>query len=76
MAEDSLFELGVYPRAAKLFALTLGPRKPSTDSFLNHRALELGEDAHDLKHGLAGWRRGVETLLMQKKVNANCVNFG
>jgi hypothetical protein len=26
------------------------PRKASTDSFLNHRALELGEHPHHLKH--------------------------
>src|SRR5262245_7501244 len=29
-------------RATKAFALTPGPRKAGTDSFLNHRPLELG----------------------------------
>ena len=63
---DSLFQCSGYPRAAELFALATGPRKPGADSFLNHRALELGKYAHHLKHGLAGRRRGVEALLMQE----------
>ena len=46
----------------KLCALIPGPRKPGTDSFLNHRPLELGKDAHHLEHGLGGRRRGVEAI--------------
>jgi hypothetical protein len=51
-----------------MFPLILDPPKPGTDSFLNHRALELGKHAHHLKHRLAGRRRGVEALLVQEKV--------
>ena len=39
---------------------------PDLDPLLDHRALELGEYAHHLKHGLAGGRRGVEALLVQE----------
>jgi hypothetical protein len=39
-----------------MFPLILDPPKPGTDSFLNHRALELGKHAHHLKHRLAGRR--------------------
>src|SRR5438067_9387813 len=31
-----------FPGSAKLLALVYGPPKPSADSFLNHRSLELG----------------------------------
>src|SRR6266436_3528433 len=43
---------------------------------LNDRALELGKHAEHLKHGLAGRRGCVETLLMQKQVDAERVKFG
>src|ERR1700730_9930632 len=66
---DSLFQRRGYPGAAQLFALTTGPRKPGADSFLNHRALELGKYAHHLEHGLAGRRGRVEALLMQEQVD-------
>src|SRR5262249_23710537 len=50
------------------FTLTPGPRKASTDSFLNHRPLDLREHAHHLKHRLPGGR-GVEPLLAQELVD-------
>jgi hypothetical protein len=43
---------------------------------LDNRAFELGKDAKHLKHGLAGRRGRIETLLMQKQVNAEGVKFG
>jgi hypothetical protein len=48
----------------KAFTLTPGPREASTDSFLDHRPLELGKHAHHLEHRLAGGCRGVEALLI------------
>jgi hypothetical protein len=53
----------------KLLAFILGPSKPGAHPFLNDNPLELGKDVHHLKHGLACWRRGVETLLVQKQVD-------
>jgi hypothetical protein len=53
-----------------------GSPKPGADSFLDHRPLELREYAHHLKHGLAGWRHGVQALLVQEKVNAKRVQLG
>ena len=55
---------------------TLGPLQASADALLNNRAFELGKDAQHLKHGLAGRRGCVETLLMQKQVDAERVKFG
>jgi hypothetical protein len=42
---------------------------------LNDRALELGKHAEHLKHGLIGWRAGVDTLLMEVEVDALGVEF-
>jgi hypothetical protein len=74
--QDSLLELGGYPRGAKLFAVFLGPPKASGDSLLNHRALELGKDAHHLKHRLAGRCGGVEALLVQVAIDLQRVQLG
>jgi hypothetical protein len=54
------------------------PRPPqaSAHPLLDHRPLELGERAHHLEHGLASRRRGVEALLVQKEVDAECVQLG
>jgi hypothetical protein len=40
------------------FALA-SPRKAGVDTFADHAALELGEDAAHLEHRPAGWRAGV-----------------
>src|SRR5262249_43822531 len=45
-------------------------------ALLNYRALELGKDTEHLKHRLAGRRGRVETLLMQKQVDAERVKLG
>jgi hypothetical protein len=37
---------------------------------VDHGALELGEHAHHLKHGIASRRRGVDALLMQEQFDA------
>src|SRR5262249_24969330 len=63
---DSLFQCGGDWRTPKAFTLTPGPRQASTDSFLNHRPLELGKNAHHLKHRLPGGGRGVEPLLTEE----------
>jgi hypothetical protein len=44
----------------------IGGTPPGTDSFRNHRPLELGKNAHHLKQPLAGARRRVEALLAQE----------
>jgi hypothetical protein len=52
--------------APEPFTFIPGPRKPGTDSFRNHRPLELGKNAHHLKQRLASGRRRVEALLAQE----------
>src|SRR6266487_547505 len=73
---DSLSQLIRDRRSAKSLTFTLGPLQASADALLNDRALELGKDAEHLKHGLAGRRGRVETLLMQKQIDAERVKFG
>src|SRR5215813_635110 len=64
-------------RSASLFAIGGRPsRLPSRLALLNYRALELGKDAQHLKHRLAGRCGRVETLLMQKQVDAERVKLG
>ena len=53
-----------YSRPPELLALCLGPPKSGPHPLLNNRALELGEDAKHLKHGLAT-RRVTEFNLSQ-----------
>src|SRR5262249_58432448 len=65
---DSFLECGGDWGTPKALTLTPGPRKASTDSFLNHRPLELGKHAHHLKHRLPGGGGGVEPLLAQGQV--------
>jgi hypothetical protein len=59
----------------KPLALASCPREASLDALDDHRALELGKDAEHLEHRLARWRAGIETLLMQVKVDALRVQF-
>jgi hypothetical protein len=55
--------IGGRPQCLPL-ALALGLH-PLTD----HGPLELGKDAHHLKHRLSGRRRRVDTLLVQKQLD-------
>src|SRR5262249_41441274 len=73
---DSLSQLVRDWRPAKAFTFTLGPLEASAHALLNDRALELGKDAQHLKHRLAGRRGRIETLLMQKQVDAERVKLG
>jgi hypothetical protein len=72
---DLRFQLRRYPRPSELLALCLGPPKTGPYPLLNNRALELGEDAKHLKHGLAARRCGVDALLVQEQVNASGMDF-
>ena len=77
---DSLFHLGTSAGPAEGFsafgAARLGPGNASTHPLDNHAALELGKHAHHLEHGLAGGRRGVDALLMQRQVDAERMQLG
>jgi hypothetical protein len=73
---DRLFHIGRYRRPTKALALAPGPRKPGADALLNHCALEFGEHAHHLKHGLACRRRGVDPLLMQEQIDVERMQLG
>ena len=77
---DSLFDLGGCAGAAKGFpalgAARLGPGDTRAHTLNGHAALELGKHAHHLEHGLAGRRRGVDALLVEKQVNAQAVQLG
>jgi hypothetical protein len=58
--------------ALSTFAFTRfrdGARKAGADTFLDHRALELREDTHHLKHGLSDRRRGVDPPLVKVEVD-------
>src|SRR5215475_8044822 len=63
---DSFLECGGDWGTPKAFTLTPGPREASTDSFRNHRPLELGKHAHHLKHRLPSGGSGVEPLFAQE----------
>jgi hypothetical protein len=53
----------------------LGATEAGADALLDHGALELGEHPHHLKHRFAGWRRGVEALLVQVEVDLERVDL-
>src|ERR1700730_14061576 len=59
-----------YLGTSQLLSLCPCPCESRADALPDHRALELGKDAQHLEHGLAARRRRIETLLMQKKVDA------
>src|SRR3954447_11921294 len=61
---DAPFQLGVDERATAMLARRFGPSNARIHPLADHRALELSEHAHHLKHRLAGRRRGVDALLM------------
>jgi hypothetical protein len=56
--------------AAKLGALIAGASDPGEHALADHGPFELGRDAHHPEHRPAGWRRGVQALLMQEKIDA------
>ena len=70
------FELVVNLKSAKALDLSLRAKCPllapdmifgkdtSIDSLADHAPLKLGKGARDLKHQLAGWRGGVDRLLL------------
>ena len=64
------------PRPSQPPSLALGPGKASADPFLDHGLLKLRENAHHLKHGLSGRRRGVEALLVQIEVDLQRMDLG
>jgi hypothetical protein len=73
---DAPFQLGVDEGPTAVLATGLGPSNARIHPLADHRALELGEDAHHLEHGLARRRRGVDALLMQEQVDAQAVQLG
>jgi len=70
MRLDALFKRGIDPRPAELRALCDRALKASADALPDHAALKLGERAADLKHELAGRRRGVDRLLVEVEIDA------
>src|SRR6516165_7100468 len=70
MRLDALFKRGIDPRPAELRALCDRALKASVDALPDHAALKLGERAADLKHELAGRRRGVDRLLVEVEIDA------
>jgi hypothetical protein len=60
---DSFFECGGNWGPPEALSFTPGPRKPSTDSFRDHRPLEFSKHAQHLKHCFPGGRRRVEPSL-------------
>jgi hypothetical protein len=55
--------------------LRTSPCQPSLDALLDHRPLELGENAAHLKKRFAGRRSRIDPLLVQVKVDALTVNL-
>ena len=73
---DAPFQLGVDEGPTAVLATGLGPSNARIHPLADHCALELGEHAHHLEHGLARRRRGVDALLMQEQVDAKAVQLG
>jgi hypothetical protein len=59
---------GASRRPAQRLTFILGSPQAGTDTFLDHRALKLGEDSHHLEKRLAGWRRRVDTLGLEEQI--------
>jgi len=53
----------------RVFSCALARARPALTRSLHHGALELGEDAHHLKHRVPGRRVDIEALLMQVDVD-------
>jgi hypothetical protein len=67
---DALFDGRIDFRPAELLALCDRALKTSVDALTDHAALKLGKSAADLKHELAGWRGGVDRLLIEVQIDA------
>src|SRR3954469_3017310 len=67
---DAPFQLGVDEGATTVLAVGLSPSDACVHALADHGTLELSEDAHHLKHCLAGRRRSVDSLLVEKEVDA------
>jgi len=61
---------GFTVRRPSFVPFALARANPGVDPFADNAALELGEDAEHLEHGLAGDGRRVEPLLAQEQINA------
>jgi hypothetical protein len=72
---DALDDYLAHWTTPKPLSLAPRPREAALDALDNHGALELGKDAHHLKHRLTGWRASVDTLLMEVEINALGVEF-
>src|SRR6516225_1871271 len=70
MRLDALFKRGIDPRPTELRALCDRAFKASVDALPDHAALKLGKRTADLKHELAGRRRGVDRLLVEVEIDA------
>src|SRR5712671_1336191 len=75
MLADALDDILADRTTPEALPLAPRPRETGFDALDNHRALELGKDAHHLKHRLSGWCAGVDTLLMEVEINALGVQF-
>jgi hypothetical protein len=72
---DRIFLAPRYGRAPQALACRPRTRQAGSDTLDDHGALELGEYAHHLKHGLAGRRRCVDPLLVQVQIDALTVQL-
>jgi hypothetical protein len=63
---DALNDIGAHRATPESLPLGSCPRKAEFDALNDHCALELGEDAHHLKHRLPGWRAGIDPLLIRR----------
>ena len=64
------FKLAGDRRPAQMLALSHCPLETELNPLLDHAALEFGKGSGDLEHQLAGWSRGIDSLLIQIQVNA------
>jgi hypothetical protein len=68
--QDARFNRGSDAASTQLCALCLCASQASVHSLANDAPLEFGKYAEHLEHRLAGGRRSVEALLMEKQIDA------
>jgi len=73
--QDFRLQFWRYSWTTKLLALCLRPSETGTDTLLNDRAFEFGENTQHLKHGLAAWGGRIDPLLVQEEIDASGVDF-